>query len=176
MEWSKIAEIKKFTSLQQVFALYGSPKFKLGTRTVYYMGDGVLLSYSLRLFKLENSSRIEYGDEGEYALNVYFFANKHELEKYFKIKQEQYDFEGDNLGNAFEIVDGIAINSTYEQVTNLLRAKLRLEYYQEGETRALNDGEFGFQNNYVMWGNYNFLFFGKTKKAKLSAFQFTFKE
>lgn len=70
----------------------------------------------------------------------------------------------------------IGINSTFEQVANYFSQKSNVAYYQEGETRALNNGTFAFQNNFVIWGNYTFFFFGKSKKTKVSGFEFTFNE
>lgn len=176
MEWNKIIQIKKFIPLQEVFNRFGTPKFKLGERPIYYIGNGLLASYTNKKFRIENSSRIEYGDEGEYILSIYFFMKKKELEDYFKLKEEKYDFEGDILGISFKIMDGVEINSTFDQVTELLRLIPNSEYYQEGETRAFRDGVFEFQNKYVIWRDFTFLFFGKNKKTPLSAFELTLKE
>jgi hypothetical protein len=128
------------------------------------------------MFKVENNSRVEYGDVGEYALSVYYFTKKQDLEAHFKIKKEQYNFESDEFEREFKIIDIIGMNSTYEQVTRYFREKSNVAYYQEGETRSMTDGKFEFQNNFVMWGNYTFFFFGKSKKTKISGFEFTFSE
>lgn len=162
--------------MNDMFNKFGKPMFKMGSRPVYYIGNGYLISYSPKMFKVENSSRIEYGNEGEYALSMLYFVKKQNLEAHFKIKQEQYNFESDELGEVFEIIDTIGINSTFEQVTNYFKQKSNIAFYQEGETRVFNNGKFEFQNNFVTWGNYSFFFFGKSKKTKVSGFEFTFKE
>jgi hypothetical protein len=82
MEWTKISKIKKFTLIDDVFKIIGKPMFRLGTRQIYYIGDGFLISYSSIKFRIENNTKIEYGDQGEYALSIYYFSNKQNLEKY----------------------------------------------------------------------------------------------
>lgn len=176
MDWVNMTRVKKFTPMNVFFNKFRKPLFKMGNRPVYYMGNGFLVSYSSKMFRVENNSRVEYGDEGEYALSAYYFLKKQDLEAHFKIKQEQYNFEGDELGGVFEIIDTISINSTYEQVASCFRQKSSIAYYQEGETRAFNNGRFEFQNNFVTCGNYTFFFFGKSKKTKVGGFEFTFAE
>lgn len=178
MEWIELSRIKKFTSIKDVFEKVGLPKFKLGNRPVYYMGKGFLISFSSRKFKAENNNRVEYGEEGEYALSVYFFKNKKDLKAHFKIKNEQFSFEeNDILGNEnFEIFEGIELNSTLDQVANYLIPKSTGAYYHKGETRAFNNGIFTFQNNFVAWDNYIFFFFDKSTNTKVSGFECTLVE
>ncbi len=176
MDWANMPQVKKFTPMNDFINKFGKPLFKMGSRPVYYIGNGFLVSYSPKIFRVENNSRVEYGDEGEYALSVYYFVKKQDLEAHFKIKQEQYNFESDELGGVFEIIDTIGVNSTYEQVTSYFRQKSSVAYYQEGQTRAFNNGKFEFLNNFVTWGSYTFFFFGKSKKTKVSGFEFTFTE
>ncbi|MFZ5354443.1 MAG: hypothetical protein ACOZCL_17205 [Bacillota bacterium] len=176
MDWINVSQVKKFTPMKDFIDKYGEPIFKLGARPVYYMGNGFLVSFSDKMFKVENSTRIEYGDEGEYAISIYYFTRKQDLEAHFKIKNEQFDFEGDDLGGTINIIDEISINSSYEQVASFFKQKSNLAYYQEGETRAFKNGKFDFQNNFVTWGNYTFFFFGKSKKTKVSGFEFIFKD
>ncbi|MBP1756847.1 MAG: hypothetical protein H6Q59_3245 [Firmicutes bacterium] len=176
MDWTNITMVKKFTAIDDVFEKLGKPMFKMGSRPVYYMGKGFSVSYSPKMFKVENNNRVEYGDEGEYALSTYYFFKKQDLEEYFKIKQEQFNFESNELGGVFQIIDEIGMNSTYEQVTSYFKQRSSLAYYQEGETRAFLNGKFDFQNNFVIWGNYTFFFFGKSKETKISGFEYTFPE
>ncbi|WP_139025425.1 hypothetical protein [Acetonema longum] len=177
MNWKELIDVKKFTPSEEIFKRFGFPKFKLGSRPVYYMGNGFLLGFSSKMFKVDNSNRVEYGEEGEYALRVHYFKNKHDVEAIFKIKNEPFPFDEDILGNRdFEIIEEIETNSTFEHVTACLRAKSNAVYYREGETRALRDGAFVFQNKFVTWDNYTFLFFDTSKKAKMSGFEYTFKE
>lgn len=174
MEWTKFLEIKKFTHIDNVFKSIGNPMFRLGTRPIYYIRDGFLISYSPTKFRIENNKRIEYGEQGEYALSLYYFSNKQNLEEYFKLNQEKYEFEADIFDNSFEIVEGIQTISTNEQVINLFKHKSTNIFYQEGETRTMTNGKFEFQNNFVKWGSFTFLFFGKSKKTKMSGFEFMF--
>ncbi|WP_371375255.1 hypothetical protein [Sporomusa aerivorans] len=175
MKWKDLKNINKFTPIKDVFEKIGLPKFKLGSRPIYYMGNGFLISYSNKMFKVENSNRVEYGVEGEYVLSIYYFSNKHELETFYIMKDEYYSFEGDVLSSDnFEIFDEIKLGITYEQLNNYLRNKQPRMFYQNGETRTLSNGKFCFQNNYVHWGNHIFFFFGKSKNTKLSGFEYIF--
>lgn len=57
MDWINISKIKKFTPVNEVFNNYGRPLFKLDSRPVYYMGNGFLLSFTHKMFKVENNCR-----------------------------------------------------------------------------------------------------------------------
>lgn len=174
MKWTNITKVKKFTPLDQVFLEIKEPIFKMDNKPVYYMGNGFLISYSPKQFRVENCERVEYGEVGEFALNAYYFGKRQHLEKYFKIENEIYLFEKDELLSPFIIIDEIGVNSTYEQVTSYFRQRSNLVYYREGETREFNNGRFAFVNNFVTWGNYTFFFFGNSRKTRVSGFKFTF--
>lgn len=168
MDWNDLKQIKKFTPINHLtFA-----KHLIKDRPVYDLGNGFLLSYTDRMFRIDGLERNEFGVEGEYALNLYFFQNRSELEMYFKLKEPLHDYER-VLGGGFVICDGITIGSTFDSVNKLLRSD---QSYQDGETRALRDGLFQFQNSYISWNDFNFFFFEKSKKAMLTGFQFTLPE
>lgn len=175
MMWNKLNSIQRFTPLNEVFDLYGHPKFRLGTRPVYYMGKGFLISYTSKKFRVENNNRIEFGEKGEYALSIYFFINRKELERYFKINQEEYEFE-ECIEDNFDIFEGVNTNLSFQQVKASIDKKSELAFYQEGETRGFINGKFNFSNKYIVWGRYTFLFFGKSNSTKLSAFEYSFEE
>ncbi len=175
MDWKELSLTTKFTPLEKVFEKYGKPKFKLGDRPVYYMGNGFLLSYCERKFKVEGLNRVEYGDLGEYILSASFFRHKQELILSYHIEEnEEYPFDSDTFGSEFEIVEGVKVGFTFEDVTKILRPISSLVYYREGETKSMKNGVFKFRNQFIEYGNYTFIFFGKFKKTKLSAFDFTF--
>jgi hypothetical protein len=176
MDWPSISRIKKFTPLNDLFREYGNPLFKLGNGAAYYVGNGLLLTYSHIRFKVENSCRIEYGEEGEYALSVCYFVNKKNIEVYLKLLDSEFNFDNEVFNNSFNIIDEISVSSTFAEVSNKLREKAGSAYYQEGEKRALKSGKFVFQNNFIIWGNYTFFFFGKSKKTKMGGFEYTFEE
>jgi hypothetical protein len=177
VKWEDLSRIDCYTPMEEIFKTYCRPKFRLGDRTTYYMGEGFLLGFLNRKFRMENGNRIEYGEPGEYAIKLSFYQKLSELDAHFKLRDEQYEFEGDILGYPFEIVDGIAINSTMEEIRNKLRTQSDKGFYQEGETRALTslqEGTFVYQNNFIICGKYQFFFFGKSKKTKLTAVEINF--
>lgn len=176
MYWAEILRIKKFTPINEIFENLGKPMFRLGNRPVYYLGNGFLLSYSQKKFKIVNSIRVDYGDESEYALNFFYFTKSQYLETYFALKKGQYNFQNYNFEWIFTIVDEINTNWTFSQVKNYIRQKSDTTYYQVGETRFFNNGELSFQNNFIIWGDYTFLFFEKSNTTKISGFEFTLSE
>jgi hypothetical protein len=165
MNWDELRQIKKFTPINQL----SISKCLITDRPLYYISNGFLISFTNKRFKIEGDERNEYGEEGEYALNIYFFQNRYELEMYFKLKELHIDHDV-ILGKSFEISEGIFIGSTYQEVNSLL---LNNPNYQDGETRAFRNKAFQFQNSYISWNNYNFFFFEESKESSLTAFQYT---
>ena len=174
MEWDEIRKEKNFTEMHLIFEKYGEPKFKLKDLPIYYMGEGFLLAYSKKKFSMENGSRIEYGEEGEFLIAIYNFINKQDIGKIFFLNIDDYHFEGEIIGKSFPIMDSIDFNSNYSEVSIYFRKKEG--YFNEGESRVLDKNRnFVFRNNWVTWGGYMFYFFGKTKKTKLGAFEYNIK-
>lgn len=177
MEFKELYNIKKFTNIDEIFKVYGSPKFKLGDRNIYYMGNGLSLMFCERQYKIIGTERMEYGETGKYLLRLSYFINCNEYELFYKLRNEKYGFEVDNLGKPIEITDSIKIGSTSDEVSKLLRPKVNTDSYNEGETRGMNEKkEFMFTNKWISWNNYTFLFFGKAKTTKLTGFEFLFNE
>ena len=50
------------------------------------------------------------------------------------------------------------------------------DYQTEGVTNRLVDGQMAFNNLFIIYGQYQFFFYGKSQKTKLSCFQFSFNE
>lgn len=171
MHWSEFKKILNFTPMEEIFEQFGNPKFKIG-RLLYYMGNGYCLGFSERKFRVENHQRVEYGELGEYYVRLYFFKKRDELERYFRINGK-YEFEADTFGDDFEITDGIRIGSTHEEVSRIIKSKKSDKYYAEVENRAMNEKrEFVYQCDQIMWGEYVFRFFGKSKQTPLTAFEY----
>jgi hypothetical protein len=123
-------------------------------------------------FKVENLERKEYGQAGEYSLNIYFFKLKSDMIEYFNLNPEDMGSYSD-VNDNFEILEGISSNSNYNEITNFLIDKNQGQYLQTGESRRLINEEFIFHYHYINWYNFVFMFFDKSKKAKLRAFQYT---
>lgn len=168
MKWKELSRIPRFLPVEEVFQRFGKPKFKLGKVNTYYMGNGYLLSFSDERLRIENMKRIEFGGGGQFSIQVSFFAKLDELCSCYRINNEMYDFESDFLGQPFRICDNVNIGATYEQVSTYLMTK-HTYYYNEGESRAFIGGRSRFCHNWIQWNNYEFLFFGRSKKTKLSA-------
>lgn len=173
MEWNTLKKIYRFTPMSDIFQVIGYPKFQLGTRPAYYMGEGFVIGFTPTKFKMEKNDIIDFGEKGEYALCAYYFRDRNELELDFRFKEDEiFNFEGDIIGNCcFEIEENILINSTIDQVETNLCSKAN---YSKGETRDFNGANFVFQNQFIICDKYTFYFYGKGKKAKLSAFKFLF--
>jgi hypothetical protein len=174
MKIANLLSIPKFKPMNEVFEIYGESKFKLDNRNIYYMGNGILISFCNKKFKVVQSKRIEYDDIGEYALRLSFFQNKNELELYYKIWNETYEFGYESLSDSIRLFDNINIGDTF---ANILK-KLKGYSYREGEARGLTNGvgDFVFEYNFIEFDNCDFLFFGKSKWTKMTAFIYRFKD
>lgn len=175
LQWPKLCSIRKFTSIDDVFKEFGEPKFKIRNTCSYYMGNGFIISYSTQKFNVVGTKREEYGEPGIFALRIAYFQNTHELESYYMLEKGEYIFDFDEKF-PFNIVDEIYLGDSFDKVSTVLRPKASNCYYKEGETRALKGETFIFQKNYIDWDNYQFYFFEKSKKTKMSAFSMTFFE
>lgn len=174
MYWSNLGSVRKFTPIMDFFSEFGVPMFKFGDRPIYYMGNGFSVFYSQRMFTVENNTRLEYGDIGEYVLGIYYFNKKKDMLLFLKIDNGEYYFEGDILGEEFCIINKIDFNSTYDHVANYFKQNQCFKYYREGESRRLINGKLEFQNSFITSDNFDFFFFEKGKKSKISGFRFVF--
>lgn len=168
--WNQLNKIQRFTPIRNLENVM--TKFQLPNKPVYYLGSGFLISYTDMQFKVEDLERKEYGEAGEYSLNIYFFKLRSDLIEYFNLNLEDMGNDSD-VYDDFEILEGISINSNYNEITNVLKDKNQGHYLQTGESRRLINEEFMFYYHYINWNNFVFKFFEKSKKAKLRAFQYT---
>ncbi|NBI11594.1 hypothetical protein D1641_16585 [Colidextribacter sp. OB.20] len=171
--WTALKQIKKFTAKSELDRVIGRPRFQLEDRPAYYYGGGFVVHYSPRAFRVEGLQRVEYSGPGEYAVGLYHFSTAAAL----KTELGLDDFEADDPAPLEGgILDGtITYSSTFDDVHRWAVGRL-LEHYQEGETRRLVDGKMTLLHRFIMCDAYWLYFDGKSRRTKLSGFQFTFKE
>ena len=165
--------IKKFTPKSELDKIIGAPLFQLEDRPVYYYGGGIAVYYSPMCFRIEGIQRVEYGVPGEYAVGLYHFSDA----AAFKMGLGLDAFDADDVAPLEgDIIDGaVSYCSTFHDIFQWGR-KDPSEYCQGGETQTLVDGKMTFKNLFIMYGQYQFYFYGKSKRTKLSGFQFSFNE
>lgn len=175
MIWNELKDKEKFTPVEDVFKIVGRPKSQLVGKPVYDMGKGILISYCNTMFKVENNQRIEYGEDGKYSLNFYYFQDEEYLKKHFKIKElEPISFD---KKTEFDIVGDITTNSSFEEVQKYCKENSKGVFFRVADTNAMNEErKFEFQNKTITWGSFTFFFFGKSKKTKLSGYRYTLSE
>lgn len=176
IDWEKLQQIPKFKPVESVFNEVCHPKFRIANLMAYYLGNGFILSFSDKQFKIEDLKRIEYGDIGEYALRISFFLNKSELVKCFMIEEKIFEHEPQVLGDNFRIVNNISLEDSFEEVSKQLRSDASKLYYDEGETYKMNNDILVFEKRFIKWGNYEFFFFQDSIKSKMTAFTMTLSE
>ena len=171
--WSIVRNIKKFTTKSEVDKVLGEPKFQLNGR-VYYYGKGMLIAYAPIRFKVEGMERIEYGEKGEYVINVYCFTDVEML----KLEFELNDFGATDMTEISRcVIEGeISSDSSFREI-HKLKVDGRLPgNYREGETRRLENDELIVKNLFIQYERYMFFFLGKSKKGKMSGFEYTLPE
>lgn len=171
--WSVIKAIRKFTPKSELDKIIGAPLFQLENRPAYYYGGGFVVYYSPMCFRVEGIQRIEYGVPGEYAVGLYHFSETAALKTEFGLD----DFDADDISPLEDdIIDGaISYRSTCNEIYTWVR-KNPSDYQNRGETQALVNGKMIFQNLFITYGQYTFFFYGKSKRTKLTGFQFEFNE
>jgi hypothetical protein len=141
------------------------------------MGDGVFLGYCEKKFRVYGMERKEYGEKGKYALSIAVFMKKTDVSVFYMLRQETYDFKSEQLCEPFEICEGISLNDTFHQISQLLRPRVHEIYYREGESRHLNtQRKFVFAHKWIYYGKYHFFFFGRFPKTPMSGFEYYFEE
>ena len=71
-----------------------------------------------------------------------------------------------------DIVDGvITYQSTFQEI-HRCAAQHSLEYYSEGETQRLVEGSMAFLRRWIAWEEYEFYFYGKSRRTKMTGFHF----
>lgn len=169
-----LKNIKKFATKEDVDSIIGEPILQISDRMVFYYGKGVLVAYSPRCFKGEGIDRIEYGDKGYYAVSIYHFADLEMLKLYFNI--DTFSAEDIESNNIFMIEDDVDYSKSYTDVCKLRLDRIYKLHYREGETHVFKNGKMIVQNLFIMFGAYTLFFRGKSKKNKISGFQYVLQE
>lgn len=169
--YQTLKKFRKFTTKDEIDKLVGSPKCQIEDRLLYYYGKGIFIAYSPRCFKVVGCERIEYGDEGLFAVNIYHFADVEMLKECLNLST----FEEDDIEKiADNVIDKeVTYDMTFSEIHKLGLGKKYVYDYSEGETRVLANGKMKVQNLFIMCGNYTLFFRGKSKKSKLSGFEYT---
>lgn len=171
--WETLKEIRKFTCKADVDQILGPPAFQVEDRPVYYYGKGFLIHYSPMCFRVEGLQRQEYGEAGEYAIGCYHFPDTSILKEDLGLT---YFYADDVTPLKEDIVDGIiTYQSTFQEI-HQKAALYPLEYYREGETQMLAEGQMTFKKRWITWEQYEFFFYGKSRKTQVSGFRFAFTE
>lgn len=171
--WSTLKNIQKFTRKSDLDAIIGKPQFQIEGRPVYYYGGGIAVYFSPRCFRIEGIQRVEYGEVDEYAVGLYHFSDVGGLKTCLGLDS----FPADDVAPLEDdVLDGaITYHSTFSDI-HRKAVKNHLEDYREGETQRMVDGKFGFLNRFIQCGQYELFFYGKSKRTKLSGFQYVFRE
>ena len=171
--WNVLKTIKKFTPKSELDKIIGAPLFQLEDRPVYYYGGGIAVYYTSKCFRIEGIQRVEYGVLGEYAIGLYHFSDA----AVFKMELGLDAFDADDVAplEGDIIDDAVSYRSTFHDIRQWAQ-KDPSEYCQGGETQHMVDGKMTFKNLFIMYGQYQFYFYRKSKQTKLSGFQFVFSE
>ena len=128
---------------------------------------GICTPFSPVRFRVEGIQRVEYGEPGEYVAGGWHFPDTSTL----KLELGLTCFDAADAAPLEEdIVDGvITYQSTFQEI-HRCAARRSLEYYSEGETQRLMEGGMAFLKRWIAWEQYEFYFYGKSRKTKVSGF------
>ena len=169
-----LTQIRRFMQKNEVDSLIGEPLFQIDERLLYYYGDGVIISYTSKCFKVVNGKRIKHGEEGMYALAVLHFSDVEMLKLYLRL--DSFDEKNAITCNDFCIDGTITYDMTFQDIHELAVKKVFNGTYREGETRRIVDGKMKTVNLFIMHDNYTLFFRGKSEKSKVSGFKCVFEE
>lgn len=172
--WSVMKAIKKFTPKSELDKITGAPLFQLENRPAYYYGGGFVVYCSPKCFRVEGIQRVEYGVPGEYVVGLFHFSEAATL----KVGLELDAFDADDVSPLKDdIIDGaISYRSTYNEIKTWVQKNSFAYQSRGGVSQKLVDGKMTFKNLFIMYGQYEFYFYGKSKRTKLSGFRFVFNE
>lgn len=165
--WNTLKEIRKFTPKAEVDRILGVSPVQIKNRPSWYYGGGFVLHFSPVRFRVEGIQRVEYGG-AEYIVGGWHFPDAGTLK--LELGLTCFDAE-DAAPLEEEIVDGITYQSTFQEI-HRCAARRFLEYYSEGETQRLVEGGMAFLRRWIAWEQYEFYFYGKSRKTKVSGFHF----
>lgn len=171
--WSTLKNIQKFTRKSDLDAIIGKPQFQIEDRLVYYYGGGITIYFSPKCFRIEGIQRVEYGEMDEYAVGLYHFSDAATLMMGLGLDS----FPADDVAPLEDdVIDGvITYQSTFNDI-HRYAVKNPMEDYREGETHRIVDDKLVLLNRFIQCGQYDLYFYGKSKRTKLSGFQFVFSE
>lgn len=172
--WDGLQQTERFTPISTINVPTPTRRFRLEEGQIYYLGAGWFVTYEERLFGFDGHEHIEYGVAGEYAFDIAYFADENYAASHFLFPSGKYQFGNMACSPPLVVIKAIRIGDTFRDVSRLLRKELDLEtYYHEGETRQLRNGEFCQTNLFIHYDQYQFLFFGNGKLARLNGFVYT---
>ena len=172
--WNMLKSVKKFTPKSELDKIIGAPLFQLEDRPAYYYGGGFVVYYAPMCFRVEGIQRVEYGEPGEYAVGLYHFSEASALKTGLGLDA----FEADDVFPLEDdIIDGaISYRSTCNEIDKWVKRNYFGYQSGRGETQELVDGKMTFKYLFIMCGQYEFYFYGRSKRTKLTGFQFVFNE
>lgn len=170
--WKTLNGLSKFTPKEEVDRILGTPGIQLEDRPAWYYGGGFVLSYSPVRFRIQGIRRAEYGGAGAYLIDGWHFPQAGILRA--ELNLSRFDAE-DAAPLEEEIAGGITYQSTLQEI-HRRAARRSLAYYSEGETQRLAEGGMAFLRRWIAWEQYEFYFYGKSGKTKVSGFRFTLPE
>lgn len=170
--WDKLKIIKKFTPKSELDKTIGAPLFQLEDRPAYYYGAGIVVYFTSKCFRVEGIQRVEYGAPGEYAVGIYHFSNVAALKTGLGLNGFDADdvvpIEGDIIDSA------VSYHLTYSEIWRWMQ-KNPSDYQTEGVSQELVNGKI-LKSLFIIYGQYEFFFYGKSKRTKLTGFRFVFSE
>ena len=171
--WNMLKGVKKFTPKSELDKIIGTPLFQLENRPVYYYGNGIAVYFSSQCFRVEGIQRVEYGALGEYAVGIYHFSDVTALKTGLGLNV----FGADDVAPLKDdIIDGaVSYRSTYNEIWKWAQ-KNRSDYQTEGVTQELVNGKMVFKYSFITYGQFEFFCYEKSKRTKLTGFQFVFSE
>lgn len=167
---SKYEQIRKFSTKSELESIIGKPKFQINNRFVFYYGNGLVIAYAPRRFRIEGTQRIEYGEEGMYAVSLYHYIDVEMLETQFRIGKMQIDDIVMREGQP--ISEKITYGMSFQDI-HRMAIEERWDGYREGETRIITNGKAEVQNLFIMYEDYTLYFKGDSPQSKLSGYQLT---
>lgn len=172
--FSRVRDIKKFTTKEKIDYMFGNAFFQIKTLPIYYYGNGFFVAYVSRKFRVECDKRIEYGEEGMYAISVYHFKDIEMLKANFGLDY----FEVDDIKYCTQdVIEGdITYDISFKELQKMELKHKYINSYMEGERRRLIDGKMRVINLFIMCGSYTFFFYGKSKNGLLSGFEYVLTE
>jgi hypothetical protein len=165
MDWSSLSSIVRFSPMFQIFNDWKAPELKIEDRPLYYMGEGIFIDYTDKQFIIESLERVEYGEVGEYALNVAVYRSTTEISSSLNLRRLDFNFETSPLIIPFG--NGISFGISHKETIKIL-IKSNL-FYQEFETRRFNKelNTFYLARREIHCNDYILEYYGKVRNSAI---------